>query len=78
MYSWVMKYSPSTTPKSNTGTMFECTRPACMRASSMNWPIASLSLASSGRRRLSTKVRVKPSTPYATAVKISAMPPWPS
>ena len=27
MYSWVMKYSPPTTPKSNTGTMFECTRP---------------------------------------------------
>ena len=39
-----------------------------MRASSMNWLIASLSLASSVRRRLSTKVRVKPSTPDATAV----------
>ena len=52
MYSWVMKYSPLTTPKSKTGTMFECTRPACMRASSMNWLIASLSLGQLGAQPL--------------------------
>ena len=78
MYSSIMKYSPPIMPKSNTGTMFECTRLACTRASSMNWATASLLRASSGRSRLMTKVRLKPSAPWATAVYTSDMPPTPS
>ncbi len=77
MYSWVMKYSPATTPKSNTGTMFEWTSPACIRASSMNCETASLSRASSERRRLSTKLRVNPSTPATSATNSSDIPPSP-
>ena len=78
MYSWVMKYWLPTMPKSNTGTMFECTRLACRRASSTNWATASCSLASSGRSRFSTNVRLKPSTPLTSATNSSAIPPSPS
>src|SRR3954451_12595000 len=42
MYSRARKYSSSTRPKSNTGTMFEWTSWACRRAPSMTWLEASL------------------------------------
>src|SRR5207253_2487316 len=59
------------------GEMFECTRFEAMFASSMNWFTTLASPTSSGRRRLMTNFRRKPSAPKLTAVNTWAMPPSP-
>ena len=66
--SSAMKYSSPTLPKSNTGTMFGWASTEPKRASSMNCSTAARLRVSSGRSRLITNVRWKPSAPSRTAV----------
>ncbi len=77
MYSVAWKYSSPTLPKSSTGTMFECTRLLARLASSMKLDTTVWSSRYSGRSRLITNLRRKPSAPNTTAVYTWDMPPSP-